>query len=185
MHLMIDLETLSTLPNAPILQIGLVAFEPDGRGYSTCLRWDVDPQSCLELGLCPEWSTIAFWMQQAREQTTASERIMYGDHTHLADALQELADVVAQLQTSCVWSHGAGFDLPILRSAYAAIGLRETPWSYRDERCTRTLFALADEICPGWRQNPLVEGLVGSHDALADARVQALRVQAAWGALSL
>lgn len=175
MHLMIDLETLSTLPDAPIIQIGVVYFPLPGRGVSSLGRWNVDPQSAFDLGLRPRWDTVKFWMSQAQQRTAAADEIMDGADTyHLADALLDLANRFRALGADTVWSHGAGFDLPILRTAYAAI-CEETPWGYRQERCTRTLFALAELMRPGWAS----EFPEAAHDALVDARQQALKVQAA------
>src|SRR5690349_1008177 len=66
-HCMVDLETLSTDPYAPILSIGAVRFRfddkpihPDDLFYQV-----VDLQSCMDLGLRPSASTIKWWAQQS------------------------------------------------------------------------------------------------------------------------
>jgi hypothetical protein len=67
--------------------------------------------------------------------------------------------------------------VPVLASAYRALGLRE-PWDYGRVRDTRTLFALAAELA-GW-EKPRRET---AHTALADAVAQAEDVRGAYAAL--
>ena len=69
--IMIDLETLATSPNAAVLTIGAVRFDPFNNdiGNPTCekLYIRVDLDSCDELGLEVNDDTIAWWAQQSKE----------------------------------------------------------------------------------------------------------------------
>ena len=69
--IMIDLETLATSPDAAILTIGAVRFDPFGRELtdpemdSFYVRVDLD--SCDEIGLVTNDDTIAWWANQSDE----------------------------------------------------------------------------------------------------------------------
>jgi hypothetical protein len=65
-----------------------------------------------------------------------------------------------------IWGNGAGFDNVLLRQVYETHG-REMPWSFRHDRCFRTLRNMLT----------IEEGhyLGTAHTALADAENQAIR----------
>ena len=68
MHLMLDLETLSTAGDAAILQIGIVPFEIGGEGMAgDGLNINVDPDACMMAGLRVDWSTVHWWLNQSAE----------------------------------------------------------------------------------------------------------------------
>lgn len=61
LDVMIDLETLSTRADAVIAQIGVVGFNRHDRGaIRPGIQVRVDPQSCLDLGMKVDWSTLAW-----------------------------------------------------------------------------------------------------------------------------
>ena len=66
--IMIDLETLATSPDAAILTIGAVKFDPFGREKDDpkmdSFYVKVDLDSCDELGLVANDDTIAWWATQ-------------------------------------------------------------------------------------------------------------------------
>jgi hypothetical protein len=82
------------------------------------------------------------------------------------DIQQALTDFSRWYKAMCIWSHGASFDVPMLEEAYLKCGLR-VPWHYKSVRDTRTLFWIRE---PEWPNNP------NKHDALEDARAQAVAV---------
>lgn len=173
MHLMIDLETLSTSSTAAITQIGLAPFVLDrGDVARGGIRIDVDPQSCIDLGLAVDWPTMYWWLNQsdaARKSLPAP-----GKGLPLQDALRETSAYVQSLNAKrlFVWSNGATFDIPILAHAYRVSGLT-APWRYDHARDTRTIQMLAPSAK---RPQPKVK-----HDALQDARAQAVWVQNMYG----
>ena len=186
---MLDLETLSTKPNAAILSMGAVTFDSlwDGSELSdeSCRRREciasfyanVDVDSCLSVGMHVEGRTLAWWLQQSRE---ASEAFKDPAPDHISIVLQRFAGWwTANLGTRAdvrVWSHGAGFDIPILVNALEAVG-RSVPFKYINHRDTRTLFELAEMSGSGSLYK--IESLKNPHPhhALHDAINQARKVQ--------
>ena len=166
---MIDLETMSTQPDAMIRSIGCVAFGPDGLGAELPLV--VDPAGALG-HMDPE--TVAWWLDQSGSARHILSAAYPGRRMHLASALQELRWFWDALKAPPakirIWSHGASFDVPIIESAFRACG-HQIPWGHRAIRDTRTILELADV--------KIVTPEGAKHDALGDARAQALAVIAA------
>ncbi len=120
--IMIDLETLSTRPDAMIVAIGAVKFGPEGLGeeyYAVVdTRYAVGHIDAM---------TVAWWMRQGEE---AREIFQEGfrNTKHIAAALEGLIGFVGDAPDQVrVWGHGASFDLPIIESAFRAC-CRKTPW---------------------------------------------------------
>lgn len=168
MHYMIDLETLGLSVEAPILQIGAVAFDPQGRLGDTFQR-DVYLEDALAYGKV-EAGTLRWWMQQE----TPRQRLLKGQEraVSLREALSSLRVFLPE-NLEGIWSHGAAFDLPVLARAYARLG-RPTPWDFHSVRDTRTLL---------WAAGSDRSEISSQHDALEDAKAQALAVIAAYAGL--
>ncbi|BAQ50375.1 3'-5' exonuclease [Methylobacterium aquaticum] len=160
--IMIDLETLSTRPDAMIVAIGAVKFGPEGLGeeyYAVVdTRYAVGHIDAM---------TVAWWMRQSEEARGIFQE-GFRDTKHIAAALEGLIGFVGDAPDQVrVWGHGASFDLPILESAFRAC-CRKAPWGHRAIRDTRTLYELAGV------KVEMPEG--EKHHALADAKAQALAV---------
>lgn len=173
MHVMIDLETLGTRPDAAILQIGAVAFEKrsGGRVYDTKAfnRFVMlqDGAGTIDHG------TFKFWM----EQNNPDMRKGLGEAIPLMTALDDLINWPATEDLGFtwgnvegIWAKGSDFDLPILRSAFARFG-SEAPWPFRASRCVRTFLAEHPKI-----QVRGMEGLQ-AHDAVSDCLWQIAEIQ--------
>ena len=164
---MIDLETLATTPNATILTVGAVKFDPfgdelnDAKCESFYVKVDID--SCNELGLDTDDNTIAWWSQQSQE--AQDEAFSEEGRIHVVDAFNQLYKFCWGAKR--VWSHGAGFDIPICENVFKKIN-KAVPWQFWEARCTRTLFDLG--INPN--RPPVLK-----HHALEDAWNQAVGVQ--------
>lgn len=162
-HLMVDLETLAVSPKSVVLSLGAVHFDPysDQIGSSLYMKIDLDDQDKLGREIDP--NTIDWWAKQdpkiMEEAFSPNDRI----------PLQEAIDRFHKFAWGCdaFWSHGATFDLVILEDIYRQSN-RTVPWQYWQLRDTRTLFDIGYE--PNMPQN-------SKHDALQDARRQAIGVQ--------
>jgi DNA polymerase III epsilon subunit-like protein len=181
MDVMIDLETCGTGPDAAIMQIGAVFFEPRSGGRilnDKSFNEYLDPHENASYDV----ATQEWWAEQS---LVARTRIVAGIGKAKKAGITE-ADVLEKLThwpgevfgiswegIDAVWAMPAHFDLPILKSAYRRAGIQEPPWQRRSVRCAATVFALNGN----W---PTVDktGLV-AHDALDDAVVQAMMVQKA------
>ena len=70
-HLMIDLETMGNKPNAPIVSIGAVFFEPSTGELGEEFYRVVSLKSSMDGGAVPDPDTIMWWMQQSEEARSA------------------------------------------------------------------------------------------------------------------
>lgn len=171
---MIDLETLSTRPNACILTIGAIKFSKREKEIDTFHR-RINVQSCLDIGMVQDPQTMEWW------NTTASDvaRADAFSTENRVDIREALIDFKAWLGDSSklhVWSNGSCFDCVILDEAYYRLGV-PVPWKYFHVRDTRTVYDLGDVTN---KDMPEVE-----HTAMADCRRQILGLHLAFSKLSL
>lgn len=164
-HAMVDLETMSSSSNAAIVSIGAVVFTiEDGifdQHYSV-----ISLQSSLDVGLEMSASTVMWWM----EQDEAARKALTPKVTHtLSAALVSLSSQLLPHKDIRVWGNGATFDNVILRNAYNKAGIA-APWSYRHDRCYRTVRSMLDT------EGELKPENTAKHNALADAECQALHL---------
>lgn len=163
---MIDLETMSSRPNAAIAAIGAVAFDMKNLSLGETFYTTIDLESCEKVGLDFSASTISWWMKQSEQ----ARRDVLGGHQ--SDLSMALANFSSWLCECCVppkslkvWGNGANFDPVIMESAYAACD-EPVPWMFWGVRCFRTLKGLYPHIEPDDRQGT-------HHNALDDAIHQA------------
>ncbi|OXE37514.1 MAG: hypothetical protein CGW95_00960 [Phenylobacterium zucineum] len=159
--IMLDLETLGTRPGSAIVALAAVHFEPYDNQLGSFIAGSISP---VQPKMRIEGSTVQWWMGQserAREET-------FPDNPTWASIEEALDAFTAFYDGSPLWSHGAAFDIVLLEAAYHRHG-RRTPWSYRDIRDTRTLYALRPNVKPPF--------LGTQHNALDDACHQAKWVQ--------
>lgn len=168
MHYMIDIETLSTRPNAHILSVGAVAFDLE-KGIQTVVHYAL---SGAQGGRHVDPETVAWWAMQGEEARKAA----FGEGVVRISLLRlcELFDYFFNYSQSVdgVWSRSPDFDLTILRDAYRQVNC-EPQWSFREQRDCRTLEFVAKSL--GWVQSrPKSEKQ--AHNAAYDATEQALDV---------
>lgn len=165
MHVMIDLETLSTDSNAAIVAIGAVYFDADT--IIETFYTNVDLKSSMDSGGVVDGDTVMWWMQQNAAARQAA--FVKGSMT-LAAAIAGFAHWLREVSSDepdqrVIWGNGAAFDNVILANAYKRLGL-VMPWSYKNDMCFRTMRALHPRVEVDF------EGL--AHHALEDAKWQAL-----------
>ncbi len=163
-HAMIDLETLSTNPNAVILTVGAVKFDP----YTTMKPYDdlyfrVDVDSQTKLGRDVMQDTLDWWGKQPKE--ISEEALSDQDRIPLADMVKAINKW--SVGVDVFWCQGPLFDYAILQDIYTQLG-HPQPWQYWQIRDSRTLFSLVP------RDNEKREG---HHNALQDCIFQAKKVQ--------
>jgi exodeoxyribonuclease VIII len=162
-HLMVDLETLATSPDAAILTIGAVLFDPYSTRIYDKLYMRVDLDSTTALGMKIDDSTIEWWSKQsaaAQEEAFSEE-----NRIPITEAIEKFHKFA--WNSEAFWSHGSIFDINILDTYYRALK-KAPPWNYWQVRDTRTVFDLGyDPELPK----------VTAHNALEDANAQAIGVQ--------
>lgn len=163
---MIDLETLSTRPDAAIVSIGACWFNANTGDVGRPIHILIDMADSIRSGGHVDGDTVRWWLQQSDQ---ARQAITQGCRSTMEDALGMLHTYlrgVASFDEVRVWGNGADFDLPILASAFAREHY-DQPWRYYNGRCLRTLRKLHPEV-----DEPTFEGT--PHNAAHDARHQAL-----------
>jgi 3' exoribonuclease, RNase T-like len=173
---MVDLETLATQPDAVILSIAAVKFDPwddyaaRGVGVSELpqlnLLLDIDTQTDRVV----DPGTVDWWSKQ----DPVVQDSIFGDHPRvsLTDALDQLHRFLWN-SSNRIWAQGTHFDIAILEHAFRS-QKRAYPWQYWQARDSRTLLDLVSVPLPA-----------ATHDAVSDCYRQIVGVQKALAALSV
>ncbi|EFC2807240.1 MAG: 3'-5' exoribonuclease [Escherichia coli] len=172
-HLMIDLETMGKNPDAPIISIGAIFFDPQTGDMGPEFSKTIDLETA---GGVIDRDTIKWWLKQSREAQSA----IMTDEIPLDDALLQLREFIDENSSEFfvqVWGNGANFDNTILRRSYERQGI-PCPWRYYNDRDVRTIVELGKAIDFDARTAIPFEG--ERHNALDDARYQAKYVSAIW-----
>lgn len=167
---MMDLETLGKVPGSKILSIGAVVFSARGLGPEFYIEINRDYQSTLT----EDPDTLAWWAKQAPE---VRDRLLAPSPSkpYLSSALFDYNEWLESLARQSLegpgnllmWGNGAAFDNALMNVAIArSSGPKIPAWSYRNDRCYRTLKSLRPDI-------PFVP-FGTHHNALDDAKGQAL-----------
>ncbi|EFG7212348.1 exonuclease, partial [Escherichia coli] len=110
-HLMIDLETMGKNPDAPIISIGAIFFDPQTGDMGPEFSKTIDLETA---GGVIDRDTIKWWLKQSREAQSA----IMTDEIPLDDALLQLREFIDENSGEFfvqVWGNGANFDNTILR----------------------------------------------------------------------
>jgi len=187
--LMLDLETIGTVPGSVITSIGAAFFDPH-ENYEVDFPDDlelfyrnININSCFNAGLKADGETILWWMQQGQEAvdalTTPKPIALKTAVTEFKRFYWDQKEKLGRETNIYVWAHGATFDQPMWATACNAVGQRE-PWLFFNCRDTRTIFDLAFG-----EEKPSFEGLGTKHNAVHDALSQIVWVQEAYAKLGI
>lgn len=161
---MIDLETLGTLPGSGIISIGAVAFnllEPEDQWIKFSCS-PISRASCKIVGLTEDPDTLRWWDTVDPLAQEVFKKSSLGCKKMIWEALTEFSLFLPWDVN--IWGNGADFDNPLLTVAYYKCG-KALPWKYKNNRCYRTLKNLFPEI-----EAPAGTGI--KHTALDDALYQ-------------
>lgn len=172
-HLSVDLETMGKNPDAPIISIGAIFFDPQTGDMGPEFSKTIDLDTA---GGVIDRDVIKWWLKQSREAQSA----ILTDEIPLDDALLQLREFIDENSDEFfvqVWGNGANFDNTILRRSYERQEI-PCPWRYYNDRDVRTIVELGKAIDFDARTAIPFEG--ERHNALDDARYQAKYVSAIW-----
>lgn len=184
-HVMVDLETLGTVPGCVGFSIGAVEFHPAtgklGREFYTLVCID----DSLEQLLREEKSTLDWWEDQRKkspEAAAALDEARSGRAPKLAEAMHALNKFLLGLggmRSIRLYGNGADFDNPILRVMWDASGvdMLGSKAGFFGGRCYRTLKSLDELLGPDYAA-PKLERVGTYHNALDDAKSQAMHLMA-------
>lgn len=162
---MVDLETLGLSPRAAILSIGCVEFDPFsdwvGREFYVVVTRESNDWARREINA----QTLKWWEGQPEKA-----REIFGDPNAMTLNVA-LTRLLSWYPVGAkVYGNGSDFDVSKLDDAYAQFGVK-APWEFHAVRCYRTVKGL-----PGADLAPK-PARVDHHNALADARYQAVHMQ--------
>lgn len=190
---MIDLETLGTNNNAPVISVGIAQVNdnvtPVGiadvehprrrypRAILSTLSFNVDFEDACR-GAKIDARTVKWWLSQAAENPQAAKKLVDGRNCEnvvsgchaISNYLCKPTDFPCDIN---VWGNGSDFDIVILRNMFDRAGVI-VPWLYHGVRCFRTVKALFPHVCERVKQS---KKLV-HHCALDDAIYQGKQLNA-------
>lgn len=172
-HLMLDIETMGTESFSSIISIGALEFDIETGKTGKEFYVNVDLQSCMDLGLIVNASTIMWWLNQSEQ---ARKDLTERTAVPILQALSDFADFCNKDYQ--IWGNSARFDCGILQNAYNKAGI-PIPWDFRKERCVRTLMSFNPEI----KNNYPIKGT--AHNALADCYYQVGYCSEIWRLLNV
>lgn len=162
MNLMIDLETLGTESDCPVISIGACVFDKTEIKDTFYITLNVEDQ--IDAGRRPSGATIKWWMQQDQ----AAQKVFKEDAIDTKIGLQMFIDFIkSQVTVSKVkpWGNGSNFDISIIENLLKMYNL-EVPWNFYNVRDLRTF---KEDVYDG--KLTIREGT--HHNALDDAIYQA------------
>lgn len=165
-NVMIDIETMSTEPDAAILSIGACVFDVDEYKITTEFYQNIDLTSCVHLGLRTETKTYEWWSKDENKQAWES---LKSNKVDIMVGMRRFAEWCRMLNEDVVpWSNPSTFDIVILENAFGECQIPK-PWKFYNVSCYRTFRRLFPTIL-----TPRVGML--KHNALYDARYQAMHL---------
>ena len=160
-HIMVDLETLGTNPNSPIIAIGAT----DG----TKIFYGKIKLKDIVGSISPD--TVEWWLQQSPEAIQETFFSKNNLHTSFIFLLLEFSSWLSEVIKEAgedykIYSNGVDFDLVMLKETYRDHNW-DLPWNSRKQMCYRTLKNQFPLIV---LDDTEVAGI--KHTALADAQYQ-------------
>lgn len=159
-EVMIDVETIGTRPNAPIISLGAVAFDQRKLVIGESFYCNVSLESSVALGAVIDPDTVMWWMRQTDDARSALTR-------NAKQAEEALNSFSLWLEASSVpqdgrkiWAAGIDFGCVLLAEHYRRLRY-PLPWHYWNQRDYRTVREMFPNIEQAKRKN--------KHNALDDA----------------
>ncbi|WP_279027083.1 3'-5' exonuclease [Gibbsiella quercinecans] len=176
-HLMLDIETLDTVPSAVILVVAAVFFDPKTGQLGAEFEAAVSCQKA-QPGRTISLDSVAWWARQSNE----ARKLAFGGSETLKRVLSSFSRFIHMNATDSVkvWGNGKEFDCTILEHAFQQLEL-PCPWRFWDTQDVRTIITLAELHGFNPKKERPFEGT--PHRALDDAKHQARYVADAISAL--
>lgn len=165
MDIMIDIETLGTRTDCPVISIGAVAFDLNKIYDKFYIALDVKDQ--IDSGKRKvDADTIKWWMSQG----DAAKKVFKENFKDNSVGLSEFAYWIITFKgEKYVWGNGATFDISILESLMYDYGI-DIPWKYNKIMDQRTIKRFLGKDIEMVRKGTY-------HNAIDDALTQAEYIQ--------
>lgn len=144
-HVVIDLETLDTVPTAVVLSIGIAVGNLQ-EGITWKKHWNLCVPSQIFAGRSLSQGTVNWW----REKDLSLQLAAIEYPVAVTGALYEVQKTLNDLKKAAgedsfsIWGNSPSFDLGILSNLFAQYKFG-VPWNYWQERDLRTFSALFGE----------------------------------------
>jgi len=177
-HIMVDLETMGTVPGCAGLSIGAVVMDFDRMELAEEFYTVISLPDSLECFLHQCDDTAAWWEKQSPEARQVLHDATAMDAPKLAEAMTAFNDwllgIGASVRKARLYGNGADFDNPILRVMWDAAKVDPfgSKAGFFGGRWYRTLKTLDELFGPSFAA-PKLERQGVYHNALADAKSQA------------
>ena len=133
--IMLDIETIDTLPTAAIMQIAACYFDRDSGKTGKTFFANIDINSCIEKGLTINGDTIYWWLSQS---DSARVSMLKKPRGNVEKVLKRFKAFTKGAKT--IWCH-ATYDFPIVNNAMVKCGIE--PINHLIARDIRTISDLA------------------------------------------
>lgn len=156
-HVAIDIETMGLTTDSLVVSVGMVAF--NGHTILSRLYTPINYQD--QASRLVDARTVEWWSNQP----AAVQEALFMSKSAFAPTVKRTHQMIEKFieltKPAGVWGFGADFDNATMNHLFRSKGM-DLPWSYRANRCGRTLKALFPEAA-----QPSSKGI--HHNALADA----------------
>lgn len=143
-HVMIDIETLSTEPNAVVISIGALHFDSFTGAELSKFYVELEPSDQRNRHCSVD--TVLWWMNNQAEKGVFAEG---NTKTPVKSALELLSiylnDTVSEDEELALWCCDPDFDLVILGNLYKQFSIK-TPWKYNNGKSVRTIRMFSKEL---------------------------------------
>lgn len=140
-HVMIDIETLSTKPNAVIIQLAAVKFNLSS-GIIDRFTINIDPVDCKKYNCHISKDTLEWWSNKPKD-------VIQSWQSNVNPMRESIESFVEWIGTDkqWMWCNGGSFDFPIIAWACHELNI-EKPWKYWSEMDLRTISSFCDYRLP-------------------------------------
>lgn len=165
LELMVDFETLDTLPTSAVLSVAIVPFTLDGQIFADQSFYsNISLNDCIKHGLTIDESTFMWWLsmsESARLAITSRESQSLSDLFAAIDVWVTTIKQRFKTDKLFIWGNGASFDLAIMRNACSKTS---TKWMFLPsaEQDVRTVVRFKPEV----KKTLLYQGV--QHDPVFD-----------------
>lgn len=133
MDLMMDLETLGTKSDCPVISLGAVFFDIEKKLLGPSFYLPMDIQEQLDVGRKVDADTIKWWMQQE----DAAQNVFKEKALPPRKVLELFTKFYKQHPKAKVWGNGSTFDISIMESLFHSFKLKH-PWHHYNVMDLRT-----------------------------------------------
>lgn len=132
--LMIDLETLGTDPETPVISLGAVFFDPTTKKIGNSFYMALDVTEQIARGRKPTGETLKWWFSQS----DAAKKVFHEKARPASEVLTLFAQwFKATNPKAFVWGNGSTFDISIMEHMFKDYKI-EKPWNHTKVMDLRT-----------------------------------------------